>query len=77
MNDIFSQIVIHIKRKICLTLAVMMAVCCVLSGCGPEPGESEEAASLFGGGGGPGAGMTAGMTPGGNQGDVRPPEEGR
>lgn len=76
MNDIFSQIVIHIKRKICLTLAVMMAVCCVLSGCGPEPGESEEAASLFGGGGGPGAGMTAGMTPGGNQGDVRPPEEG-
>lgn len=77
MNDIFSQIVIHIKRKICLTLAVMMAVCCVLSGCGPEPGESEEAASLFGGGGGPGAGMTAGMTPGGNQGDVRPPGEGR
>lgn len=76
MNDIFSQIVIHIKRKICLTLAVMMAVCCVLSGCGPEPGESEEAASLFGGGGGPGAGMTAGMTPGGDQGDVRPPEEG-
>ena len=76
MNDIFSQIVIHIKRKICLTLAVMMAVCCILSGCGPEPGESEEAASLFGGGGGPGAGMTAGMTPGGNQGDVRPPEEG-
>lgn len=77
MNDIFSQIVIHIKRKICLTLAVMMAVCCVLSGCGPEPGESEEAASLFGGGGGPGAGMTAGMTPGDNQGDVRPPGEGR
>lgn len=76
MNDIFSQIVIHIKRKICLTLAVMMAVCCVLSGCGPEPGESEEAASLFGGGGGSGAGMTAGMTPGGDQGDVRPPEEG-
>lgn len=74
MKGVFVQTAKQLRKRACISLAVMLAAACLLSACGPEPGEQEFDSPLFGEDR-PSTGQTAGNSTGQESHKDKQPQE--